>query len=128
MAALTADRLVTRREGGRTVRPLANAVTIWGGAIVALTITGAAVPAGHADGTIIDGVAEKPGEDGRVETRRGVYLCDNHATDPITRADIGRTCFAADDQTVAKTNGGGARLAAGRVIDVEGFGVWVEFS
>ena len=127
MAALTADRLTTRREGGRTVRPLATAVTIWGGSIVALTAAGAAVPAGHVDGTIIDGVAEKPGEDGRVETRRGDYLFENLAADPVTRADIGRTVYAADDQTIAKTNGGGTRLPAGRLIDVESFGVWVKF-
>jgi hypothetical protein len=49
------------------------------------------------------------------------------AADLIAKADIGASCYVVDDQTVAKTNGGGARPRAGKVFDVDEYGVWVDF-
>ena len=46
--------------------------------------------------------------------------------DLIARAEIGDTCFAVDDQTVAKTDGSESRSAAGIIRDVDAQGVWVE--
>ena len=42
--------------------------------------------------------------------RRGVFAYENSATtDALTVADVGATCFAADDCTVARTDGLGLR-------------------
>ena len=46
--------------------------------------------------------------------------------DLITTADIGADCYVVDDQTVAKTNGGGQRSVAGKIFDVDAQGVWVD--
>ena len=46
----------------------------------------------------------------------------------ITLADIGKACYAVDDQTVALTDGGGgARARAGIIHQVTELGVWVRF-
>lgn len=48
------------------------------------------------------------------------------AGDLIVQADVGKLCFIVDDQTVAKTDGGGgARSVAGRIESVDPDGVWV---
>jgi hypothetical protein len=53
----------------------------------------------------------------RVRVRTGeVYGMKNSAAaDEITLADIGTVCFIVDDNTVAKTNGGGTRSKCGVV-------------
>lgn len=59
--------------------------------------------------------------------KRGVFKFANSATtDALTVADLGRICYAADDQTVARTPALGARPAAGRVRQVDSDGVWVD--
>lgn len=65
----------------------------------------------------------------RVPIRRGVFRFDNSSgADEITLDDYGQACFAADNQTVAKSDGGGGRPVAGIVRDVDADGgVWVEF-
>lgn len=62
----------------------------------------------------------------RVDWRRGVFRFNNSAAaDLIGLADIGKPCFIVDDNTVAKSNGGATRSAAGVVDDVDTDGVWV---
>jgi hypothetical protein len=66
-----------------------------------------------------------------VTVRRGIWRYLNSAgADLITRVHIGQDCFLVDDETVALTNGGGTRVLAGRVADVETIGattmVWVK--
>jgi hypothetical protein len=57
----------------------------------------------------------------------GVFRWDNSTSgDLITQADVGNICYVVDDHTVAKTDNSGARPAAGKVIDVDSVGVWVE--
>jgi hypothetical protein len=48
--------------------------------------------------------------------------------DTITLMDIGKACFAVDDQTVALTDGTGARAQAGIIHNVTEAGVWVRFT
>jgi hypothetical protein len=64
----------------------------------------------------------------KVKIKRGCFLLKNSAAaDAITLADVGKTCWIVDDETVAKTDGGATRSKAGLVYDVEAGGVWVEF-
>ena len=44
----------------------------------------------------------------------------------MTQADLGKSCYIVDDQTVAKTSGGATRSLAGKVVGVDVDGVWVE--
>lgn len=63
----------------------------------------------------------------RVRVRRGVFKWNNSgAADQITQADLYNDCYVVNSTTVAKTNGGGTRSKAGRVVGVEADGVWVE--
>lgn len=62
-----------------------------------------------------------------VSVRRGVFrFANSSAGDAIALADVGATCYAVDDQTVAKTDGTGTRSAAGTIRDVDADGVWVQ--
>lgn len=113
--------------------PVKGGAKIFNGSIVALS-AGYAVPASSATGLICVGKAEQTidntgGVDGAIEVlvRQGVFKWANAtAADAITIADRGAACFALDDQTVAKTDGGAARSRAGIVIQVDPDGVWVQ--
>lgn len=62
-----------------------------------------------------------------VKVQRGTFKFANGATtDAITQADQRRICYAADNQTVTRTSALGARAPAGRVIQVDSDGVWVD--
>jgi hypothetical protein len=62
-----------------------------------------------------------------VEVERGTFKLENSAgDDAITLADVLRPCYLADDQTLARTGANGTRPLAGRVIQVDTDGVWVE--
>lgn len=64
----------------------------------------------------------------QVKLRRGCFRFANSAAgDAIANADYGSTCYVVDNQTVAKTNGGGTRSAAGVIRGTDAVGVWVEF-
>jgi hypothetical protein len=111
----------------------ANTV-IRAGALVAANATGFIVPGSASNALAYAGRAEEAvdnsiGPDGSktVLVRRGkAFQWLNHATDPIGQADVLRTCYIADDQTVARTNGANTRSVAGTVIAVDVTGVWVE--
>jgi len=135
MAVLTEDRQLEARESKSYVYGVADGAKIFHGAIVCKNATGYAVK-GSADNTLIPlGISEQfvdntDGGDGdlTVSVREGVFKCDNSgAADEITIAELGQTCYIVDDQTVAKTNGAGARPAAGYIRAVDDDGVWVEF-
>ncbi|MEW2917425.1 hypothetical protein AB1A64_10170 [Ruegeria sp. ANG10] len=59
--------------------------------------------------------------DAKVNGRRGTFQLDNCAA-----ADIGADFFLVDDETVTKTDVGGARSKAGVVLDIECGKVWIE--
>lgn len=137
--AMTGPRKIQERagvEGGHPIK--ADAPPIYEGAIVLLA-SGEAIPGREGQGAddaakaadaanlVAVGVAKKSVTvaDGVVPTRAGNFLFRNAAADPVTRADIGKTCFVLDDETVAKTNPNNIRAKAGPVIDVESVGVWV---
>lgn len=132
MGALAQDRNTPARQGDTFADPVKGNTTIFAGALVCLTAAGFLAP-GAADATLTArGRAEEqvanPGADGAVtcRVRKGVFrFANSAAADAITRAEIGDDCFVVDDQTVAKTNGAGARPKAGKIEDVDAAGVWV---
>lgn len=136
MVALTEGRMTKRRDGDIFERPMAATKIVFEGGMVCLTATGFATPGATATTLVADGVAtatvnNAAGADGAISVtvRKGTFHFFNSAAgDAITRAEIGDTCFIVDDQTVAKTNGGGTRSQAGRIVDVDAQGVWVDFA
>lgn len=119
MAALTQDRNTRRREGDEFVFRASK--EIFAGALVCMTSGGTVEPA-SASGGVCVGVAREhalPGHDVRV--RRGVFAVACAPGD-LSRADVGATAYAADDQTVQKTKNA---CVAGVVLDVDAFGVWI---
>ncbi len=136
MAAATTDRPTRIREGDELSPDVYQAVVIYGGTMVQKNATGYAVPASAtiANTTLgiarhkVDNAAGASG-DLKVRTLRnyiGVFG-NSAAGDLITIADIGANCYVVDDQTVAKTNNAGARPVAGKIVDVDTFGVHVLF-
>ena len=137
MAALTTDRNTPERSGGfhSLVRTLAPSTTVFAGCMAAQNAAGLAVPASASTTlTVLGRAAHRAssvagsGDLDFVRIDRGVFRFANSAGgDAIGIADYGKPCYAVDDQTVAKTDGSGARPQAGIIRDVDAQGVWVEF-
>lgn len=124
-------RSVSRKGAEATATPptitvwlKANAV-IFQGELVATDATGYAISGTGigATGLTIWGVASKSqsnvgGTDGlvSVDVIRGIYPFLNHGADALTQADVGKTCFAEDYQTVRKTSATSTRSNAGLFI------------
>ncbi|WP_417766729.1 hypothetical protein [Stappia sp.] len=131
---LAKERQTSMRLPDRESHPVAGATKIQAGALVVLD-AGLAKPGHTATGLVslgraertVDNTAGAAGEK-RVEIlRKRTFLFSNLEADPVALADVGKTCFVVDDETVAKTDGTGTRSPAGRVADVDPSGVWVEF-
>lgn len=127
MAALTKDRNTPRRAGERLALPVAAATTIYAGALVARNASGDAVPAANTAGLVVVGRAEAQADNSAgaagalmVEVQTGLFA---YAHAGLTRADIGKTVYVADDQTVTLTPGN--RVVAGVLVDVDDDGAWV---
>ena len=81
-----------------------------------------------ADGRFEETVDNTGGADGAVKVvvRKGTFRFANSAAgDAVARTEIGKTVYLVDNQTVAKTDGGGTRSPAGKVFDVDAQGVWI---
>lgn len=136
MTALSADRMTPRRERHKRHVPVGANVKLYAGAMVAINAAGFLVPVTAA--TTLKAAARNErtidnllGGNGAVvaETSLGTFCYTNSAsTDLITRTDIGSDAYGVDDQTVAKTSGGGTRSAVGKIHDVDDQGVWVTFA
>lgn len=135
MAALTADRNTPRKEGAQYARPVAAGAKIYAGALVCLSATGYATPGAVAttlkgDGRALAQADNIAGGNGAISVtvEKGVFrFANSSAGDAITAADIEASAYVVDDQTVAKTSGGGTRSIAGIIKDVDAQGVWVRF-
>lgn len=135
MTASTIERATPRRNGDQFVRKMA-AVKCLAGTIACLNATGYATPGATATTLVADGVfAETVDNSGgnagdlSVNVEKGVYRFANSAAgDAITIAEIGDDCYIVDNQTVAKTDGTSTRSKAGKIVDVDAQGVWVEFA
>jgi hypothetical protein len=130
---LTADRNTQMKDGELISVPMAAAKKIFAGALVAADASGYATPGATATtltylGRSEEQVDNSAGANGEknVMVRRGkAFRWKNSATDPVTQAELGKTCYIEDDETVAKTDGTSTRSAAGVVVGVESGGVWV---
>ncbi|ANT39909.1 hypothetical protein RGUI_0836 [Rhodovulum sp. P5] len=127
MAALTRNTPRTRIGlGQRFADPVAAAVTIYSGAMVALDASGNAIPAIPAAptmrGVALEEADNADGAAGDVTTliERGAFLVANGGS--IDRTHIGGDVYVADDNTVAATG----TLVAGKCLDVTSAGVVVE--
>ena len=124
-----AERNTQEREGAVFNYPLAADTVISMGRMVMLN-AGEAVPASAIAAGVSVGIAQQTVEavagDTSVNAKKGTFLLANSAAaDEIVMTDVGSDCYVADDQTVAKTDGGATRPVAGRVEQIEGSGVWV---
>lgn len=133
MPALTQDRNTPLKDAGIISFLVAAATKIYAGSLVVANANGYAAPGSVATTLTALGRAEEQvdntaGANGAksINVRRcKAFKFANYATDLVTQADIGKTCYIVDDQTVAKTNGTSTRSAAGKVLAVESDGVWV---
>jgi hypothetical protein len=133
MAALTGGKPIKTRAGEQRFYGLKAAARVYAGAIAVLTASGVAQAAATGTGLKCVGYFEadadnSAGADNALTAlvRQGVVQCVNSAsTDAITAADVNNVAYLVDDQTVARTNGGGTRSAAGRIVEVGADGVWV---
>lgn len=139
MTALSASR-VLRRSGSQAVSmphgraPVAASTIIYGGSIVAINQAGYAVPASADPTLFVVGVAVATADnsagaaaDVLVDIERGVFSMNNSSsTSALTDNDIGRVCYAADDNTVARITAIGTLPPVGKVMGLDGSDVLVE--
>ena len=139
MTALSASR-VLRRSGSQAVSmrlnsaPVAAPTIIYGGSIVALNQAGYVVPASADPTLFVVGVAVATADnsagaaaDVLVDIERGVFSMNNSSsTSALTDNDIGRVCYAADDNTVARITAIGTLPPVGKVMGFDGSDVLVE--
>jgi hypothetical protein len=129
---LTADRN-TPRLAGDFQSGVMDAVKIFAGALVMRNAAGYLTKGQTAVGLRGVGVAQEQVDnsggsagDLSINYRTGTFrFANSSAGDAITAADIGKLCYAVDDQTVAKTNGANTRSVAGAVVGVDDSGVHV---
>lgn len=132
--ALAADRNTPMKDGELIAVPVATNVKIYAGALVVANSGGYAAPGSVATTLTYLGRAEEQvdntgGANGAktVLVRRGTaFKFKNSGADAVTQASLGKVCYVVDDETVAATNGGNTRSAAGTVLAVEADGVWVQ--
>ncbi|KPN64261.1 hypothetical protein SAMN04488527_101262 [Aliiroseovarius crassostreae] len=127
----TGERNTLHRAGEFLSYALAPGAKINKGAIACLD-AGLAKKGHAAVGLVTVGRAEhsvdEAAGDTQVKVRRGNFRYLNSAgADELTNADVGKPCYLVDDETVAKTDGGGTRSVAGTLREVEGGQVWIEF-
>lgn len=133
MTATTQDRNTPLKDGELIVVPVAAGAKIPAGTIVVASATGFAAPGSTAPTLAYLGMADayvdnSAGADGAVSVpvRRGkAFRWANDPSDPVTQASLGRACYIADNQTVAKSNGTNTRSQAGVVVAIDADGVWV---
>lgn len=133
MTATTQDRNTPMKDGELVSVPLAADVAIPAGTMVAANAAGFATPGALSAALVYLGRAEEVGNNlggaagaKTILVRRGkAFKWANDPSDPVTQASLGRACYIADNQTVAKSNGTNTRSQAGIVIGIDADGVWV---
>jgi hypothetical protein len=134
MTALTADRNTQYKDGEFVVLAVAASKKIYAGSLVVLNASGYAEPGSTANNVTYVGRAEESVDNSSgsagaktvLVRRKKAFKWVNLSTDPIGQADLFKTCYIVDDQTVAKTSDTNARSAAGKVVGIDTDGVWVE--
>lgn len=130
--ALTSDRNTPMRGIGLLALAVAAGTRIYAGSLVVVDANGFAIPGKVGTGLGYAGRAEESvdntgGAAGavRVPVRRGeAFKWANDGT--ITQAQLFKTAYVVDDQTVGATDDTGKRSAAGRITGIDADGVWIE--
>lgn len=138
MAALTKDRSTLQRNVDSPLSSIFNlqvaaGVKIFKGALVAVNAAGFAVPGSTSTTLRVVGVSRAQvdntaGGNGalQVQVERGSFYFLSLGGDPIVQASLFTDCFITDDATVSATNGGATKSRAGKVVDFDANGAWVE--
>jgi hypothetical protein len=135
MTATAEGRMTKRRDSRQFTFPVAAATKIPVGVIAAISAAGVLVNAAAVAAHKVVGVAEfeadnSTGIDGAIkgQVRKGTFQFFNSAAaDLITLTSVGDSAYVVDNQTVAKTSATNTRPVAGKIVDVDADGVWVEF-
>lgn len=130
--ALTADRNTPMRGIGLLALAVAAGTRIYAGSLVVVDANGFAIPGKVGTGLGYAGRAEESVDNAngaagavRVSVRRGeAFKWANDGT--ITQAQLFKTAYVVDDQTVGATDDTGKRSAAGRITGIDADGVWIE--
>jgi hypothetical protein len=119
-------------------RGAAASVTVFAGSMVSLDTSGYFRPARASTTDKVIGVnygdkvvngSTAGAKNVTVRRDTGAWFANSASTDAIAITDVGRDCYAADDQTVALTDGAGTRVRAGKIADVHAtHGVLVDFT
>lgn len=141
MTALSQSIALKRMGSDPVIEQLVGGVVasdiIYSGSLVVVNASGYFAPAGSTGningcrvvGVSVDEVDNSDGSDGDLNCTvyRGTFRFDNSSsTDAITIADIGKNAYVVDDHTVARTSSYGYRNVAGKIMDVDSDGVWIE--
>lgn len=132
--ALSQDRNTPFKDGELVAVPVAASAVIYAGALVVANASGFAAPGSVATTLTYLGRAEEAvnntggsnGDKTVLVRRKKAFKWKNHGADALVQADLGKTVYIVDDETVAKTNGGTTRSAGGKLVQFEADGVWVE--
>lgn len=132
MVATTKDRNTQQQYAELINVPVLASAKINAGAMVVATAAGFAAPGSVATtlsyiGRAEDAVDNTGGANGAKTInvrRKQAFKWVNDGT--ITQANLMKTAYIVDDQTVAATDGTGTRSAAGRIVGVDTDGVWIE--
>lgn len=131
MAALTADKGL-QHQGNLELRSVVMAAsqTIYKGAMVAINTSGLAKPASNTANEVFIGIAAEKvisAASGTYEVPvyiTGAFLLDATSLD---QADVGKTVFVSDDQTVTDANAAANTVSVGVLLKyVSASKVWVE--
>lgn len=134
MAALTQDRDTRQRFKPRTVPGNVGAsVVIFNGALIAINTAGFIVPADDVIGHTPVGRAESyvdnsTGADGDKEIvyAPGVLKLATSGANALVQADVGKSAYVLDDQTVVKVAGVTNNIEAGTLEELDEDGdVWI---
>lgn len=122
-------------DGELLALPVAASTTIKGGHLVAVNASGYLVPAADTAGLTVVGVAmesqdNSAGANGALSCllrRRKVFVFENHATNAVTQAMVGKNVYVADSVTVC-SDGATNDIVAGICLGIGPDGVLVEIS
>ena len=130
--ALKADRHTPYRDGELIEYSMAAAAKIYAGSIVVIS-AGYAAKGSAAENLVCIGRAEEQVDnssgaagDKTIQVRAGKAFRWKNATaaaDKVVAADIGKSAYIVDEETVSKTATG--RSKAGRIVGLDDEGVWV---
>lgn len=137
MAALTTDTTRRYKDDGLGPQsiPVAADAVIFKGAIVAVDADGYLVAASDTAGLKVAGIACEAFDntggadgDGFVVVQQGRVKVNTTGANAIVQADLYTNAVILDDDTVVQAAGATNDIVAGKVVEVESDGVWVNFA